>query len=270
MIEQGLYVGDVMHRRLRPRRHAFRYRAFWLVLDLDSLQQTARKLRFLSLGRFNLFGFFERDHADGEAGPLAAKIRGLVARENVVADGPIRLLTMPRVLGHVFNPLSLYFCYDAGEKLVALVWEVSNTFGERHSYVIGVDDPDAATIRQHAKKLLHVSPFIGMDIDYVFRVTRGDDALTVGIVDRDSEGVLLTAALTARRKDLTDRALFGVFLRIPVATLKIVGAIHWEALRLWLKGARFRRTPVGHNRPIAAHSVSSGADQTSETPRLIA
>ncbi|MDE2361318.1 MAG: DUF1365 domain-containing protein [Hyphomicrobiales bacterium] len=255
MIEPGLYSGDVMHRRLRPRRHDFRYSAFWLAIDLDRLEATAARLRLLSIGRFNLFSFFARDHADGADTPLATKIRALVAQAGLDARGPLHLFAMPRVLGYVFNPLSIYFCSDVQGAPSAIVWEVSSTFGERHSYVIAIEDADDGVVRQHARKQLHVSPFIGMDIDYSFRVTRRGDDLVIGIVDRDAEGVLMSAALHAQREALTDRALLAAFARIPLATFKVVAAIHWEALRLWLKGAPFRRTPAGPVRRIGAHSA---------------
>lgn len=270
MIAPGLYVGDVMHRRLRPRRHAFRYSCFWFALDLDALEETARRCRLFSLARFNLFSFFERDHADGEKSRLAVKVRSLVRRAGMDASGPLTLLTMPRVLGFVFNPLSVYFCHSVDGRPSALVWEVSNTFGERHSYVLGVDRDFDGTVRQRAYKELHVSPFIDMTVDYSFRVVVRGEAIAVGIVDHDSEGVLMTAALSARHRALDDRALLATFLRIPLVTMKVVAAIHWEALRLWLKGVKFRRTPAGHNHPVAAHTVSAGPAASSRAPGAIA
>lgn len=264
MIEQGLYVGTVMHRRLRPKPHRFAYRAFWLALDLDRLESTADRLKLFSLGRFNLFGFDVRDHADGRSGPLRPKVEALVAKAGFDAAGAMTLLAMPRVLGHVFNPLSVYLCRDRAGRPSAIVWEVSNTFGERHSYVIGVAAGETHAIRQSCPKLLHVSPFIDMDVRYTFRIVAAADRLTIGIADHDGAGVLLAAALTAERRDLTDAALWSLFVRMPFMTLKTVAAIHWEALRLWLKSARFRRTPAGHVKPVDAYSSSAhgvGADR---------
>ena len=170
MIEPGLYVGSVMHRRSRPVRRRFEYRVFWLILDLDRLRETASGLRLMSLERFNLLSFYARDHADGRDGSLRDKITSLATAGGFAADGPMLLMTMPRVLGYVFNPISVFFCHDARNRMTAIVWEVSNTFGGRHSYVIGVDDPEASVLRQRCRKELHVSPFIGMEIDYHFRV----------------------------------------------------------------------------------------------------
>ena len=257
MIEPGLYIGAVMHRRARPIRRRFEYRAFWLVLDLDTIEQATRGLKLLSVGRFNLFSFSVRDHADGRDGNLRHKIAALAADAGCRADGPIRLMTMPRVLGYVFNPLSVYFCHDARGSLTAIVWEVSNTFGGRHSYAIGVDDPDAKVVRQHCRKQLHVSPFIDMDIEYHFRAVQSPDALSLGIVDYDRDGVLMTAAMSARRRPLTDRELLAAFARMPFSTMKVIAAIHWEAVRLWLKGVRYRRPPPDGGKPVALHSASA-------------
>ncbi len=259
MIEPGLYVGAVMHRRQRPIRHRFEYRVFWLLLDLDSLRETASAVKLLSIDRFNLISFYARDHADGRDGSLRDKIAALATAAGFAADGPIRLLTMPRVLGYAFNPISVYFCHDARDRPTAIVWEVSNTFGERHSYVIGVDDPDANVQRQRCMKELHVSPFMGMEIEYRFRVVHRRNGLTIGIADYDRDGLLMSAALTAERRPLTDRALLAAFLRMPFETVKVTAAIHWEALRLWLKGARFTRGPAGSGKAIERHSASAQA-----------
>jgi uncharacterized protein len=256
MIEPGLYAGSVMHRRFRPVRRRFEYRVFWLVIDLDRLGETASALKLMSLERFNLMSFYARDHADGGDGPLRDKIASLATAAGFMAEGPMLLLTMPRVLGYVFNPISVFFCHDARDRLTAIVWEVSNTFGGRHSYVIGVDDPDATVLRQRCRKELHVSPLIGMEIDYHFRLVRRGDRLTIGIADHDRDGLLMSAAMTAARRPLTDRALLAAFARTPFETAKVTAAIHWEALRLWLKGARYLRGPAGEEKSIDRHAAS--------------
>jgi uncharacterized protein len=259
MIEPGLYVGAVMHRRTRPKRHQFRYPVFWLVLDLDWLREAVSSLRLLSIERFNLLSFHARDHADGRDGSLRDKIATLARSAGFAAHGPVRLLTMPRVLGYVFNPLSVYFCYDARNRPTAIVWEVSNTFGERHSYVIGVDDPDALIQRQRSPKELHVSPFIGMEIEYRFRVALTGDRLTIGISDYDRDGLLMSATMMAERRALTDGALVAAFARMPFETMKVTAAIHWEAVRLWLKGAPLVRPPAGRAKSVERHSASAQA-----------
>jgi uncharacterized protein len=263
MIEAGLYVGSVMHRRLRPVQRRFEYRVFWLVLDLDRLRETSGVLKLFSLERFNLLSFYARDHADGRDGPLRDKVAALATAAGFPADGPMLLLTMPRVLGYVFNPISVFFCHDARDRLTALVWEVSNTFGGRHSYVIGVDDPNATAHRQRCRKALHVSPFICMDIEYRFRFAHRGDRLAIGIADHDRDGLLMAAAMTAERYPLTDRSLLAAFVRAPFETAKVTAAIHWEALRLWLKGARFRNGPAGDDKSIPRHSASAGLSASS-------
>ena len=249
MIEPGLYEGEVMHRRMSAPPHRFAYRSFWIAVDLDA----PPKLRLFSLDRPNLFNLLSRDHADGTPGPLRAKIAASAGGLDI--SGRMILLTMPRLFGFVFNPLSVYFCHDAAGLLSALAWEVSNTFGARHTYVIPAA-PQDGIVRQTCEKRLHVSPFLDMGLSYQFRVEARGDRLKLGIVDRAKDGPALAAALTATRRPMTDAALARLALRAPFATLKIVAAIHWEALRLFLKGAKFHRTPPGAGPPIAAHAVS--------------
>ena len=157
--------------------------------------------------------------------------------------GAIRLLTLPRVLGYVFNPLSIYFIDGADGRLRAILWEVSNTFGGRHSYVIPVPAEDKAEVRQSCAKKLHVSPFLGMDMSYAFRVTPPARRTLVSIIGSDAKGATLVAAMNGERAPLDDRALLRAFARVPFMTLKVMGAIHWEALKLWLKGVALRSGP---------------------------
>ncbi|SFS86656.1 DUF1365 domain-containing protein [Brevundimonas viscosa] len=235
----ALYTGDVVHARLRPRRHRLRYRVFWLLLDLAELDAVDGRLRLFSRNRFNLLGFHDRDHGDGSGRPLREQIVELLAREGVdIGAGAVRLLTMPRVLGYVFNPISLYYCHRPDGRLAAMVYEVTSTFGERHAYVLPVAAEDAAEdrIRQAADKRLYVSPFMGMGMRYGFRGKAPSDALTLLIDGFDDEGLLIATAMRGRRRPLTDRTVLTTALSIPLLTLKVTAGIHWEALRLWLKG----------------------------------
>lgn len=167
--------------------------------------------------------------------------------------GAILLLTMPRILGFVFNPLSLYFCHDRGGRLRAIVYEVNNTFGERHSYVLPVTPEQAAgVIRQDCAKAFHVSPFLGMDLRYVFHVHPPDDALTVAITARDREGALVVAVHQAHRREWTDAALVGLFFSHPLITFKVVGGILWEAAKLWGKGVPVHHHPSSPDHPVSA------------------
>ena len=242
----ALYRGGVMHRRLRPRTHQLNYRVFWLLLDLAEIDGLDRELRLFSRNRFNLLSFHDRDHGDGSGAALRPQIDAFLARAGIdIGEGAVRLLTMPRVLGYVFNPISLYYCHHADGRLAAMVYEVTSTFGVRHAYVIPVPEADQAAglIRQGAAKALYVSPFMGMEMDYAFRGHAPGPRLDLVIDGIDAEGVLITAAMSADRRPLDDRSLAAAALALPFMTLKVVAAIHWEALKLWIKGVRLTRQP---------------------------
>ena len=248
----ALYRGEVTHRRLRPRPHRLRYRVFWLLLDLDDIDGLDARLRLFSRNRFNLLSFHDRDHGDGAVSP-SARARTLLAEAGIDTDGgPIHLLTMPRVLGYVFNPISLYYCRHADGRLMAVIYEVTSTFGVRHAYVIPVppEDQAAGRIRQGAAKALYVSPFMDMDMDYAFRGAAPDERLALTVDGLDAQGLLITAALRGERRSLTDRALLAAEAAMPLLTLKITAAIHSEALKLWLKGVALTRSPPPAPRPV--------------------
>jgi DUF1365 family protein len=242
----SLYVGRVMHQRLRPRRHRLAYRVYDLLLDIDELPALDRRLRFFSVGRFNLFSFHASDHGDGSARDLRTQVEDWLREAGLPGGGAIRLLAMPRLLGFGFNPLGVWFSHAPGSgALQALIYEVDNTFGQRHIYLIPVEDAAAPVIDQRCDKQLHVSPFNGMAQRYRFRVAPPGEAVSIGIGVHDAEGLVLAARLDGRRRALTDAALLRVFFSHPLLTLKVVAAIHWQALRLLIK-----RVPV-HPRPPA-------------------
>jgi DUF1365 family protein len=151
---------------------------------------------------------------------------------------------MPRVLGHAFNPLNVYFCHAADGALAAIVCEVNNTFGQRHAYVMSGRAPPGRAVRSACAKRFYVSPFLGMDLTYDFRIAPPADRMAVAIRGSDAEGALIDAAHAARRRALTDRALLAVFLTHPLLSLKVVGGIHWEALKIWLKGVGLHSRPA--------------------------
>lgn len=250
----ALYAGAVMHQRLRPRRHRLHYRLFLLLLDLDELDGIAARSWVFSRNRFNLFGFYDRDHGDGSSEPLRAQLERRLTAMGIEPDGgAIRLLTMPRVLGYVFNPISVYFCYRRAGGLAAIVYEVNNTFGERHTYAIPVSGDGTGTINQECTKAFFVSPFLDMDMDYAFRVIPPEHRVGIAISGRDAGGPIIVASLFARRAPLNDARLALAFASYPLLTLKVVAGIHWEALRIWRKGVRLRdRTPA------PARSLTSG------------
>lgn len=247
----ALYHGNVLHRRLRPAVHVLRYRVLHLLLDIDRIDELASALRLFSRGRFNLFAFHDRDVGDGKA--LRPHAERLMREAGIEPDGGrIALLTMPRMLGYAFNPLSTWFCHGTDGNLRAVIYEVSNTFGERHNYVVAAR-PGAATLHQRAAKRFHVSPFLPMDLAYAFRIQPPGERLGIGITVSDAQGPLLAAIHTARREALTDAALLRAAIAYPLATLKVTAGIHWEALKLWRK-----RVPVFRKPPPPAKSVTVG------------
>jgi DUF1365 family protein len=243
-IESSIYVGAVMHRRLRPRRHHFRYRAYWLLLDLDEIETLSKQMICFSHNRPNLFSFYDSDHGDGTNTPLRVQIdRQLADAKTDVSGGRVMLLCMPRTLGYCFNPLSIFFCYRKDGSLAAIVYQVHNTFAERHSYVITVEGM-GNTVHQNCRKRFYVSPFLDMDLRYDFRITGPNDHVAVAIAASGPEGPVLSAVMTGICMALTDRNLASVFLQVPAVTFKVIAGIHWEALKLWFKRIGFRRRPA--------------------------
>ena len=247
----GLYQGLVVHQRLRPRRHRLRYRIFQMLLDLDELPALDAGLRLFGHNQPALLSLYDRDHGPGDGRPLRQWVEAELAKAGIELEGgAIRLLCMPRVLGQVFNPLGLWFCHHRSGRLEAILYEVNNTFGQRHSYLIPVQG-DAAVVRQTCDKAFYVSPLQEMAMAYAFTVRPPGEQVFVAIDSSDAEGPMLHAAFTARRTELSDPAILGAFLAAPLLMLKVLAAIHWEALRIWLKGGRFHPRP-----PLPAEAVT--------------
>lgn len=245
----GLYPGIVTHTRVKPRRHRLRYRIFMLLIDLDEVRELGARLRLFGAERFALASFYERDHLAG-AGGLKAEVEGHLREAGIETGGPVRVLCMPRILGGVFNPLSVYFCHGADGALSAILYEVNNTFGERHSYLIPVEAGSGETVRQRIGKGFYVSPFMDMDLAYGFRIQPPGETVSVGVEVSDAEGPVLSAAFAGQRQELTDAALWRAFVTHPLMTLGVMAAIHWEALKIWLKGERLRPRPAPPSRPV--------------------
>lgn len=245
MSDSVIYVGRVGHQRHRPRAHRLDYRVFSLLLDLDELPELGRRLRLFAHNGSGLFSLRDRDHGPGDGSPLGPYVRGLLARAGVHdADGPIRLLCYPRVLGFVFNPLSVYYCHRTDGSLRALIYEVNNTFGERHSYVIPVVE-DGPRVRQTVRKAFYVSPFLPMDCEYEFRLRPPGEHLSLAIHETHEGEPILDAWFTGKRRPLSDVTLVRAALSIPLLTLKVLAGIHWEAFKLWRKGIPlFRHAPT--------------------------
>lgn len=248
----AIYVGAVVHHRLRPKRHALRYRLYSLLIDLDEIGGLAARSRLFSHNRFNLFSIHDRDFGDGSGVSPREQVESHLRAAGLPTGGPIRLLAMPRVLGYAFNPLSIFFCHASDGALSAIFYEVHNTFGERHSYLIPVDPSANGSIVQDCEKRFHVSPFMDVNMHYRFRVTPPGERLRLGIVGSDGAGPLIVATQIADRVPFSDAALARIFLTHPLVTLKVIGGIHWEALRLWLKGIRVRTKPPAPEQLVTA------------------
>jgi DUF1365 family protein len=248
----SLYPGLVMHQRMKPFGHRFSYRVFSVLVDLDRLDEAGRQSRFFSVDRANLVSFRQRDHGPRDGSPLRAHVDGLLAAQGLRERAArVLLLTYPRVFGYVFNPISVYFALDGDGRTMAVIYEVRNTFGDLHTYVAPVAAGEAGPegIRQVRAKLFYVSPFIDMAQTYRFRVLPPGDAVRIRILEIDGEGPLLAASFAGRRRPLTSAALCALCLKIPFMTLKVIGGIHWEALKLWLKGAPFHSPSKRHRGP---------------------
>lgn len=231
----AIYVGDVVHKRARPKKHALRYRVFSMLVDLDHLEALDQKLRFFSLNRLNLVSLVMRDFGARDGSSIAAFIRRKAAAAGVGDVARVRMLAYPRLLGFAFNPITVYFCEDADGQVVFMAYEVSNTFGEHHFYQ-GPVDGSGATIRHDAKKAFYVSPFNTLEGSYRFSVRPPGDEVFLGITLSTDEGGLLTAYFEGEKRPLTDGTLLKLLLAYPLMTAKVVAGIHWEALLLWLKG----------------------------------
>lgn len=243
-LASGIYVGHVVHQRHRPKKHHLRYRVFSILIDLDELQALTR-LRLFAHNRWGLFSFRDADHGHG-ADPRSW-VTAQLAAHGMPAPARVRLLCYPRILGYVFNPLSVWFCDDAEGRSLATVYEVHNTFGERHTYVL------PATASQEVDKAFYVSPFIGEDCRYSFSITPPVDLVRVAINETEAGEPLLYAAFTGKRRNFTDRVLLGLFFSHPLMTLKVTAGIHWEALKLWRKGIPVHRhkKAVSTETPVA-------------------
>jgi len=255
----GIYDGMVVHQRFLPKRHRLSYRMFQILLDLDRIDAEITPLRLLSHNRFNLFSFNDQDHGPDQADrvlPLKDRVRALLRTHGLEADR-LFLLAMPRVLGFVFNPISVYFAYGRTHRMQAIIYEVNNTCGDRHSYVMPVTTKQGH-IRQVTDKRLHVSPFMetgNMRYEFDLIPPAAAFALNIRLQRKQGEDAenMLFASFTAHRKDLTDTQLWRLFWMMPLMNLKVVAGLHWEAVKLLCKGIWLKPKP-----PTPRSGVSLG------------
>lgn len=242
-----LYHGEVVHRRLNPLRHELRYRVFNLFADVDRLDELSQSLKLFGYNRFNLFSIMDRNHGPGDATPVREHAWRLVRESDAGhAVSQVFMFCYPSVLGYVFNPLTVYYGLDAEDRLRLMIYEVNNTFGGRHSYVLPVGDSNA----QSAPKHFFVSPFNAVEGHYTFNFTAPGEKMALGVALSVDGAPVLKAYVSGRRKPLTDANLLRSFLGIPLLTLKVTAAIHLHAARLWWKGLRFIRRPAAPNHTV--------------------
>ncbi|WP_261842695.1 DUF1365 domain-containing protein [Aliamphritea ceti] len=248
-LQSGIYVGKVMHQRLQPKQHGFMYRTFSLCVDLDELSML-NKLRLLSINRFNLLAFYERDHGANSQG-LRQHISDLLSKRGYKhASARIKLLCYPRILGYVFNPLSVYFCYDKDDQLQVILYEVTNTFKQRHTYLIPADN--TSRLEHSCNKQMYVSPFMPLDTRYSFTIQPPAKAVSIGIRQYDQhQQLLFKATFAGQHTSITDTALFRLFISHPLMTLKVMIGIHWEAFQLWRKKLQLQPREKGHRNSIS-------------------
>ncbi len=238
-----IYECRVVHERFSPKSHRFRYGIFMFCLDLDEIDNLVKRIPFLSRNRFNLYSFHDRDHVENGSPNVREHLLGMLRARGVDRTvGRVLLVTNLRILGYVFNPVSFFYCFDETEDPLAVVAVVNNTYGETRSYVIthaGLDREGTFTSRQ--KKHFYISPFIQLDSELDLHVSTPSELLSVTIDDYIGEEKVLTAILEGERQPLTSYRLGWLTLKYPLLTAKVILAIHWEALQLWLKRVPFIR-----------------------------
>tara|TARA_B100001094_G_scaffold328814_1_gene390091 strand:- start:2342 stop:3103 length:762 start_codon:yes stop_codon:yes gene_type:complete len=240
-MESCIYKGFVTHRRFTPIRHFFSYKTFSILFDLDELGELNKQISFFSLNKFNLFSFYNKDHGERDGSDLKKWVKEIFKKNNLSLNiSKIKLLCFPRIFGYVFNPLSVFYCYE-GEKLKAILYEVKNTFNEQHTYIFLVDE-NSEIISQNCSKKFYVSPFIEMETFYNFRLNEPDQNLKIFIKQTNNlKEKVLVACQIGKKQVLSSKVLLINFFVHPLMTFKIITAIHFEALRLWKKGAIFQK-----------------------------
>ena len=239
-----IYTGQVIHKRFKPKEHFFRYKVFSLLIDLSEMHLLKKELKLFSYNKFNVLSFHDIDHGPRDGTSLVDWVKNNLKNNNIdTKEIKIKLLCYPRIWGYVFNPLSVFFVYDKNSNLISILYEVKNTFGEQHTYVFRIDK-DTQYFEHTCKKKFHVSPFIEMNCVYYFKILKPENKLSVVINQNDESGKILFASQDGVKKFLNNRNLLTSYLSHPLMSFKIIGAIHFEALKLWLKGIKLVKKKV--------------------------
>ncbi len=236
----NLIAGEVMHKRLLPKVNQFTYQSFYLAFSLKEKSQLSQK--FFSVNSFNLYSFFDRDHGDGSNDCLSW-FKKILSENNLPQIADIVLVTHPRILGYVFNPVSFWLCFNEQKKLIAVLAEVNNTFGQRHSYLLCNENFDEITSNQwlEADKMFHVSPFFPLDGNYKFRFVINQNKMDFYLNYYRENKLYLCTYLKCQLQDFSTKNLIFAFLKIPFATFKTIALIHFQALKLWIKKIKFHQ-----------------------------
>lgn len=258
MSDATVYACRVVHERFFPVAYRFRYRVYSALFDIDRVHQLAAKSRWFSVNRFNLFSLHTRDHARRDGSPWRPWVEARLAEQGIdLEGGRIRLLAMPRILGYAFNPLSVWYCEHRDGRPMAVLLEVRNTFGEHHHYLLpsgrasdlppggplsGAPEQGWPVTGEKAKRF-HVSPFIDMKPRYQFRLDEPGPSLRIAIQEFENADRMLVASQSGHALPFSDRTLLRILFTMPWATAKVMVLIHWQALKIWLRGGRFHRKP---------------------------
>lgn len=255
----ALYPGRTLHRRTNPFEHAFRYKIAFIQICIDRLDEAASVSRWFSVNAFNLYGFYPRDHGDKGQTPLGiwARKQFREAGLNLPETARIELLCQPRVMGYQFNPISVYLAYDSDETLLGALYEVHNTFGDAHIYAAPFANADQ--FDHVSDKRFHVSPFFDVSGNYHFALRQNVDRIALRIEKQGKAGPDFLASMILNRIDASDRAFRALFMSQPFSTLKTISAIHWEALKIWIKGGRYHPRPQPPKVPVTITRLGAKA-----------
>ena len=238
-----IYNGKVIHTRFKPKRHHFKYSIFSLLIDLDEINELDKNLKLFSYNKFNLISFFDKDHGNGDGNEIKEWVKKNLIKKNIKFKKiRVEILCYPRILGYVFNPLSVLYIYNEYNELISIFYEVKNTFGEQHTYIF--ETRNESLIKNKCNKKFYVSPFIEMDCEYNFSVSKPGNTISVIINQNDKEGRLLYASQDGNAQDLTNKNLIFNYLKHPLMTFKVIVAIHYEAFKLWLKKVKLIKKQI--------------------------